>query len=348
MPTAIPPPRRAPAVSASRRRAFAALVILAAALGPERAAAQLEATIAADAGNATYEGYERSAVFTFSSDLAYSAAWARLTAGGALSRFPSGNQLLEAAASASLFSPRVGPALIELSGHARGSDYRESQEAGRAAGEARLHVVGATAGAWLGGALGLARIPVGTRSTREVVMGGWWTPRELRGDLLLRAYGMRASWGAIDDADVVYPSGTWREAGVGAGWRSGRVELDGAIARRAGDSRGTRWDAAAAFWVLPRVALAAGAGRALRDPATEIQGSHFATAGLRVRLAPGAARASPRGLRAAEQNAAQRAPFRVADEGDGTRSITVRVAGARGGDRRRLQRLAAGGARPRG
>ncbi|HEU4563980.1 MAG TPA: glycogen-binding domain-containing protein, partial [Gemmatimonadaceae bacterium] len=259
-----------------------------------------------------------------------------LSAAGAASRFHTGNHLLQGAIAGSLFSPALGPLRAELAASMQGTDYVESNDAASVAAEGRLHLAGARMGAWAGGGGGRVWIPDGVRRTSRLAAGAWWSgaPGGAADGLVLRGGVQRLSWGAPRTAAssgfvptsvsaplVLIARGSFVLAEAAASWRGRRADLDLSAGRRFGDATGSAWEASGAFWLTDRFALAGGIGRFLGDPVQQLEGGHFATVGVRLRLTgPARARDAP---------AQPRLELRDGDDASGARTIVVHARGAR-------------------
>lgn len=300
-----------------------------------RASAQIEVTLDTEAGSASYGGYRKSSVLTVQPEIRIATDRLFLAATGAASRFRTGNHLLQGVVAGSFFAPATGPLRAEIAASVQGTDYLESNDAAEATAEGRLHLAGARMGVWAGGGAGRAWIPDGVRRTTRAGAGAWWSgaPGGAGEGLVLRGGVQRLSWGAPRMTEsgapfatatgtplILISRGSFVAAEAAASWRGRRADLDAAVGRRFGDAPGGSWEVSGALWLTPRLAAAAGIGQFLGDPVQQLEGGHFATLGVRLRLT-GPARA---------RDAPDNPSLELRDAGDGgPRTIVVHVRRAR-------------------
>lgn len=249
-------------------------------LPAQQAESGLTATVDAGASRIHYDGYLPSGLLDLAPSVRFDARNAVVVARGSVARFESGNVNSQGALLGSAFTPSRGALRGELSGSASLGYHQSIGNTGIAELIGRVHAVRTNAGLWGGAGVGWSALGggLGARvTTREV--GGWVR----RGTVLDGSLRSTAIFRVTKVADVRY-----NEASGALRWTTPRLELGAEGGRRSGDraigsGRERAWLAAdAAFWVVPRLAVVASAGRFLSDPTTSAIGGRYATVGLRL------------------------------------------------------------------
>lgn len=202
---------------------------------------------------------------------------ATLTATGTYARLSPGWSV-DGTAIGSLFTPVRRGWSGEVAGIAGGTRRDDGSRNSVAIGSARLHLDGATAGAWIGGGLGTTSSGYASRSLRQGE-GGFWTASG-PGALTL-----------VAQPTVVDDSIRYTDFSAEGSWRTARLELDAIAGSRAGarlpfiTSRVTSWaNASAAVWVRPQVAIVASGGTYPVDYTQGFPGGRFVSLGIRLAL----------------------------------------------------------------
>lgn len=334
---ASPAVRLAPAVQSG---ALAAAALLAAprpttaqtqalaALGGE-ISRRVNASLDLGAAGVTYDDFLRSRVVSVTPTVRVEGARTLVVARGSFSRFQGGNTSVQGSVSGSLVSPEVFGVRAEVSGNAAATKYAPSLTASNVLAAGRLHAAGSTTGVWAGGGLGF----VARGSTLPVDVGQL-------------DFGAWARDGSVTYTVTVQPTRVgvdrYADATFAARWQGAVGELAVSSGYRARTRRalpGVRgWgEAWATAWVTPRLAVVGGAGTFPYDPVQGLPGGRYLSAALRVAQrrsavndpALRAALLLPYEIRRLRAAGARAELFAVADNDDGTRTVRLRVLGAR-------------------
>lgn len=308
---------------------MAGMAVAGLSIAPLRAQ-QTQITGSLDLGGATvaYDEYERSSVGTLSPLLRVEHGRATFVARGAYSRFESGNSSIEGTVAASVVSPAVRNVRGELFGLASTTRYSRLKDAAtNVIVVGRLHLASAVRGLWVG--TGLGAVSQGFFFPDDVVQldaGGWLRA----GDGTLTAQVQPTRIGPTKYTDII----------ASARWEPRRIELTATAGYRDGDraAGASRWaEIGGAFWFSSHVALVGGGGVFPAELWRGLPGGRYASAALRVATRP--PRASdpqhlaeltlPYELGRLRRPGPVARRFTVATEADGTRTIHVRIDGAR-------------------
>jgi hypothetical protein len=222
--------------------------------------------------------------------------WAHATvaAFGTLSRLGGNNLSAQGTLVPSLFTPRVGPFTLELTGSLGGSIHEDHTRTGQLLGVTRVHLMANPAGAWVGGGGGRTWDGATWRTVRQLDAGAWAQNRSLT------ALGS-VSPVVVDDTirytdfqgALRYPRGRF-EMGLTIGTRTGATgPAVGGTSRRWGS-------VSLVAWMTSRLALAASGGSYPVDLTQGYPGGRFVTVALRI---------ASRGARAAELASRSSAPL---------------------------------------
>ncbi|MHB1225656.1 MAG: hypothetical protein ACYC2G_16635, partial [Gemmatimonadaceae bacterium] len=261
-------------------------------LTAQPASTGLTATVDAGASRIHYDGYLPSGLIDLAPAIRFDAPNAVVVARGSVARFESGNVNTQGALLGSVFTPGRGVLRGELAGSASLGHHQSIGSTGIAQLLGRLHAVRPDAGLWLGGGWGWSALGGGLGAAVSTQEAGGWIRRRTGVDGSLRA---TAIFRMMDVADLQYT-----EASAALRWTTARLELGAEGGARRGDraigsSRERAWMSAdAAFWIMPRVAVVASAGRFLSDPSTSAIGGRYANLGLRLAIRRPASDEPPR------------------------------------------------------
>ena len=232
-----------------------------------------------------------------------------LLATGSFSRFETGGHSTSGVVGASVLTGSASRVRGELAVVAGGSVPDEGFGTARYLGQARLHLLGARAGAWLGASGGQAGIDGAFQGVRAGEAGAWWRT----GALLLAA--------ALEPAAL--GDSSWVDARASLRWERGPLELEGGAGVRSGAfTSASTWQAVDATWWIGRfIALNAAAGSYLADPMQSAPGGRYVSVGIRL------ARHGPEAQAIADLRRSTRAPLLARPVADG---LEIRpAAGAR-------------------
>jgi hypothetical protein len=164
---------------------------------------------------------------------------------------------------------------------------------------ARLHTRGATAGAWLGAAIGgaglgtrtaaLTRLEGGARRAIGPAGVNVWVSRTTFGSRPTPQGGLGQDGGPGPDTLPVRRLAEYTDLGSRATVGLGNYELGVTLVQRLGAAplRRTGWEVSAVWWLAPSVGLVGAAGHSLPQVGVAMPGARYGTVG--VRLALGAA-----------------------------------------------------------
>jgi hypothetical protein len=314
-----------------RTRGAAAALGAGIAIAPlDGGAQQTQVTGSLDVGAATvaYDEFVRSSVGTLSPTLRVEHGRANFFARGSYSRFESGRSSLEGTIAGSVISPALRGFRGELFGLASNTRYsRLKNAATNLMVVGRVHLASAVRGAWVGS--GIGAVSQGFFFPDDIMQldaGGWVRV----GEATLTAQAVPTRIGATRYTDFVF---------VGR-WEPSRAELTATAGYRDGAraSGASRWaELGGALWLSSHVAIVGGGGVFPAELWRGLPGGRYASAALRVATRPPRV-SDPQRLaeltvpyelgRLRRPNAAAQ-QFTVAAESDGTRTLHVRVEGAR-------------------
>lgn len=203
--------------------------------------------------------------------------WPRFTlqGSGTVSQFRSGGWSTQGELSTSIFTPRAGPFLGELSGSLGGSAHQDRTRTAQSIANARLHFMRANLGGFVGGGGGLTWDGYGWGKLIQAELGGW--ARYQSGVVQLTLSPV-----SINDS-IKYADGQ-----LSSSWASARIDLQGLVGTRRGrvlpaiGSSGKSWGSlTAAFWITPQIALTASGGAYPVDLTQGFPGGRFISLALR-------------------------------------------------------------------
>jgi len=239
--------------------------------------AQATGTVDVGVSTVRYDGFLPSGAASVTPALKWERPGAAVTARGSYLRFESGHKSLDGLLVASLFTP---PELLphgwrgELSMSAGASSYADFASFWHATGEARLHLVAAGRGAWIGATGGRTSYGSAPRPVTIAGLGGW----ARRGSLMLSVSASRSFIGDTAYSDVVSTAAL----SIGPWGLNGSV---GARLSSRGGGHGVYGDGAGTFTLNERIALFVSGGRYPTDPVSGSVAGRYLTAGVRLRTA---------------------------------------------------------------
>jgi 1,4-alpha-glucan branching enzyme len=199
-----------------------------------------------------------------------------LGATGTFSQFTGGGWSAQGSTDGSVFTPRKGVMLGELSGSGGGSSRNDGSRTAQLLGSARLHIAAANQGVWIGAG-----------------GGGTWD-----GDTWRKVQqGEAAAWARFGAATafasatpvIVDDSIRYTDAQASLSFNLPRVELSGTGGFRSGSrlptygGTATSWGSVSAvMWIASRVALVATGGTYPVDLTQGFPGGRFASVSLRI------------------------------------------------------------------
>ena len=236
--------------------------------------AQVTAALEGGGSRIDYAGSPDLSALSLSPSLEWLTPSTRFTAYGGFAQFSGGGWSLEGSTTMSGFTPPLGRFRGELAGAAVGSTSDGGVDAGEVLARGRLHLLGSSTGAWLGGALGRGWNGLAWKSDRRGDVGAWLR----RGEITVLATAGPAWIGdslRLVDADLtvrlahraieLFASG-------GARWWS----------RPAGAAGSTWGSLDAAVWLSPHLALIAAGGSYPADYAQELPAGRYLSLGMRL------------------------------------------------------------------
>jgi hypothetical protein len=320
-------------VAARRRRVRATRAALVgvtglATLAPSPARAQV--TLSLDLGGATvaYDDFIRSVAASVTPSVLLERGRATFLARGAYSRFESGNESIQGTIIGSVLSPAIWKLRGEIGGTASSTRYRDVTSATNVAAMGRLHLAERGRGLWLGtGVGGVAKGFLFPDDLVELDVGGWVREDDV-------TFTLRFTPTRVGDVEYMDATGGLR-------WEGVRGEVSASAGHRTGDrvrGVGTWGEIGATLWLGRHLALVGGGGAFPSEVVRGLPGGRYASIALRIASRPPpvsdpkviAQQILPyelRGLRE-RRNSVVRA-FNVAHEPDGTRTLRIRVPGAR-------------------
>lgn len=250
-----------------------ALIGLACGASIHAVGAQVTANVEAGVSNVKYDGFLASGAASLSSVMRWQDAAGRgfLNARGTYLRFESGRHSLDASVNGSWFAPLGQRWRGELGFAAGSSQYANIASFTHADAEARLHVMHATRGSWLGATVGSSSFGGGGRPVGVLAVGTWW----LIGDMTMFTSADRSFIG-----DTAYSD--FRSS---ARWRLDRLTLEGVLGARVwshGGGRGVFAEGSLAFALGAHAALVVAGGRYPTDAISGSIAGRYVTAALQL------------------------------------------------------------------
>lgn len=208
----------------------------------------------------------------------FRADWSRATLGGAASvtRLSQGGVSVQASVAPSIFTPSAGAFTAEVAGAFGGSSHSDGTRTGQALGTARIYMIGAERGAWLGGGAGRMWDGVVWRGVRQGELGGWFTGASTTTLVSITPVVVADTIRYADtQAALRYPTGAF-ELGLTAGVRSGA-----ATTAIGGSSRA--WGSVSVLaWLSRQMAVVGSAGSYPVDLTEGYPGGRYLSVALRI------------------------------------------------------------------
>lgn len=283
-----------------------------------------QSTASLDAGAtrmAYADGANLGAVFA-SPHLELRAPWRSVVLDGSFARFGDAEWSTQGQVRGSLFSPAfAGPFRAELMGNAAGTAHQDGAQSGEFGGAARLHLLGAASGGWIGA--GGGRVFNGLTWSGEwaVEAGAWIGSRLGSASLTVAPRGI--------GSDLRFT-----EAELAARTMRGPLELTlfagGRRWTRPADVASSFWGGASGvLWLSDHLAVTAAGGGYPEDFGQGLPRGRYLSAGLRIATGRTAAEVRPDLRRLALPGAGQEVAgdFRMHDTGDGV-TLEVRAPAA--------------------
>ncbi|OLC70825.1 MAG: hypothetical protein AUH78_19995 [Gemmatimonadetes bacterium 13_1_40CM_4_69_8] len=276
------PARIAPAApsaarpATSTRRAWTASVTAAWwLLGLRAPAAQLTGTVDVGVSTVHYDGFLPSGAAALTPVLRWDRPVGTLTASGTYLRFESGHRSLQGLLAGSFFTPPTARAWRgEFAASAGASRYLDFASFWHAVAGARLHILGAERGLWIGGTAGTTSYGTAPRPVIAADVGVWARLSEVT---------LRLAANHSQVGDTTY---TDLESSALAG--RGPVALEARLGARVwsrGGGRGVYGEGSATVWVGGRTGVVISGGRYATDPISGSITGRYLSAALRVRSA---------------------------------------------------------------
>ena len=285
--------------------------------------AQTTATIDVGVSSVRYDGFLPSAAASVSPALRWEQPSGTLTARGTYLRFESGHRSLQGLVAGSfLIRPAGRRWRGELGGSVGASRYLDFASFWHATADARLHLLGADRGAWIGATAGRTAYGAGARPVTSAGVGAW----AQRSQVMLSASATRSFVGDSAYSDFLATGLT----------RRGAVTLDASLGARVasrGGGHGVFGEASATLALGERTLLFLAGGRYPTDPVSGSVAGRYVSGGVRLRLARPARLASRASLPSASRPAHDGDPvpsarLGVVPQPDGAVRLVLHVAGA--------------------
>ena len=285
--------------------------------------AQTTGTIDVGVSSVRYDGFLPSAAASVSPALRWEQPSGTLTARGTYLRFESGHRSLQGLVAGSfLIRPAGDRWRGELGGSVGASRYLDFASFWHATADARLHLLGADRGAWIGATAGRTAYGAAARPVTGAGIGAWGQ----RFHVMMAASATRWFVGDSAYSDVL---GT-------AQARRGVVTLDATLGARfasRGGGHGVFGEASATLALGERTLLFLAGGRYPTDPVSGSVAGRYVSGGLRLRVARPARLASRTALPSASRpprdgDPVPSARLSVVPQPDGAVRLVVHVAGA--------------------
>lgn len=235
--------------------------------------AQVAANVEAGVSNVKYDRFLASGAASLSSVMRWQDPAGRgfVNVRGTYLRFESGRHSVDASATGSWLATLSTRWRGELGLAAGVSQYANIASFAHVDAEARLHLMHASRGSWLGATVGSSSFGGGARPVGVLAVGTWW----LVGDMTMFVSADRSFVG-----DTVYS-----DVRSSARWRLDRVTLEGVLGTRlwsVGGGRGVFAEGSAAFALGTHAALVISGGRYATDAVSGSIAGRYVTAALRL------------------------------------------------------------------
>jgi len=244
-------------------------------VGARAPAAQTTGTIDVGVSSVRYDGFLPSGAASVSPALRWERPAGILTARGTYLRFESGHRSLQSLLAGSfLIRPAAHRWRGELGGSLGASRYLDFASFWHATADARLLMLGADRGVWIGGTAGRTSYGRAARPVTAVGIGAWMQ----RSQVMVGGSATRSFVGDTAYDDVVSTAHT----------RRGPLALDGSLGARfasRGGGRGVFGEASATLAVGERTVLFVAGGRYPTDPVSGSVAGRYVSGGVRLRLA---------------------------------------------------------------
>jgi len=277
-------------------------------LGVRAPAAQATGTVDVGLSSVRYDGFLPSAAASVSPAVRWEQPTGTLTARGTYLRFESGHLSLQGLLAGSLLvRPPVRGWRGELGASLGASRYLDFASFWHATADARLHVLGADRGVWIGGTGGRTSFGSAARPVAVAAIGAW----ARRSHVMLAASATRSFVGDTAYSDLVSTAHTLR----------GALAFDASVGARfasRGGGRGVFGEASATLALGERTALFLSGGRYPTDPVSGSVAGRYVSGGVRLRLANPAPLVS-------RNSAPTASPRRMPDDGDPVASVRLEV-----------------------
>ena len=234
-----------------------------------------------------YEGFLSSGAMFVSPTLRYDTPNTSLGASGSYVLFESGRHIVQGLAAGAWRTSLHDRVRGEISGSAGVNVYDNNPGYGHLLGRARLHLVGALSGAWVGGATGQSYEGSSSTTPYEVELGGW----TVYDGVAMGAIATRTWDAATEYLDLV---GTVR-------WRDEYLKLDGSLGVRGmsdGGGEGFYGEIHAQVPIWKRISALVSGGRYPSDPVRGVIAANYVSMSLRVDAFHSPTSQSPTPLRA--------------------------------------------------
>jgi hypothetical protein len=237
--------------------------------------AQTTGTIDVGVSSVRYDGFLPSAAAAVSPALRWEQPTSTLTARGTYLRFESGHRSLQGVVAGSfLMRPATHRWRGELGGSLGASRYLDLASFWHATVDARLLILGADRGVWIGGTAGRTSYGSGARPVTVAGMGAW----AQRSHVMLGISAARSFVGDTAYSDVVSKAQT----------RRGALAFDASIGARfasRGGGHGVFGEASAALTLGERTMVFVAGGRYPTDPLSGSVAGRYMSGGVRLRVA---------------------------------------------------------------
>ena len=291
------------------RHAWAASVAAAwSLLGARAPAAQATGTVDVGVSSVRYDGFLPSAAASVSPAVRWEEPTGTLTARGTYLRFESGHRSLQGLVAGSLLiRPPVRRWRGEIGASLGASRYLDFASFWHATADARLHILGADRGVWIGGTGGRTSYGSAARPVAVAGIGAW----ARRSRVMLAASATRSFVGDTAYSDFVTTAQT----------RRGALALDASVGARfasRGGGRGVFGEASATLALGERTALFVAGGRYPTDPVSGSVAGRYVSGGVRLRVPSPAPLVSHHSVPTAS-------PRGTADDGDPVADVRLEV-----------------------
>ena len=245
-------------------------------------AAQATGSVDVGVSSVRYDGFLPSAAASVSPALRWEQPSGTLTARGTYLRFESGHRSLQGVLAGSFLVRPAGQRWRgELGGSLGASRYLDFASFWHAVADARLHLLGADRGAWIGATAGRTAYGAAARPVTSAGLGAW----ARRAQVMLAASVTRSFVGDSAYSDLLATAQVRRRA----------VTLDASLGARVasrGGGHGVFGEASATLALGERTLLFLAGGRYPTDPVSGSVAGRYVSGGVRLRLASPARLAS--------------------------------------------------------